>query len=216
MDQFACVFGKKDHALHLDCQDLSHNQIPISLKDYQLVLLNTNVSHNHVTSNYNTRVDECRNAVDIISEKYPKVKSLRDVNELHLRAFKHKMNPTLFSRAKFVVEENRRVELFIKALQDLDYTLLGSILTMSHLGLQHLYEVSCRELDIMVDLAIPHEQILGARMMGGGFGGCTLNLIKRIGSDAVIDHIIAEYKAQTGIHPDAHYIELVHGLEVSY
>jgi galactokinase len=214
MDQFACFYGKADHAMMLDCRDSSHTYVPIHLPDHQFVLFDTKVSHDHLTSKYNERVAECRRAVDLLAAKHSNLKTLRDVDEVMLKQHGHLLNPISLNRAKFVVQENRRVELFMNALRESDIQLLGSILTMSHLGLQRQYEVSCKELDLMVDLALPLVGVLGARMMGGGFGGCTLNLMEKEHVDHVIFSVLSQYKKRTGTECDAYIVKMVEGAQV--
>ena len=178
MDQYASVMSRENHFLLLDCQNLDSRFIPANLENYSILLLNTLVEHNLASTEYNTRRKECEQAVQLIAKTYPDVSSLRDVNLEMLNEVKNNLSPVLQKRAKFVVEENKRVLNCARALEANQLDLAGTLMYESHRGLQHLYEVSCNELDFLVDLAETKNYIAGARMMGGGFGGCTINLIE--------------------------------------
>ena len=177
MDQFASVMSKKDHVILLDCQSLEFEYVPIKIKPYKLVLLNTNVSHNLASGEYNVRRSQCEEGVKIIQKKYSKVKSLRDVSFIMLNEFKSKMLPVIYDRCSYVVEEKQRVLNSVDALKNNKLSLLGKFMYETHEGLQNLYGVSCPELDFLVEFSKSYTEILGARMMGGGFGGCTINII---------------------------------------
>lgn len=178
MDQFASVMSKKDHFIKLDCDSLEATFIPAKLKNCKLLLINTNVSHNLADSEYNTRRQECEDAVAVIQKEYPEVSSLRQVSFEMLQEFKGKIAPIPFKRCRYVLEENERVTATEKALKNDDLATAGKLMYASHRGLQHDYEVSCKELDFLVDFSEDKEYIHGSRMMGGGFGGCTINLIE--------------------------------------
>ncbi|PKD16583.1 galactokinase [Salegentibacter salinarum] len=188
MDQFASVMSRKNHFIKLDCESLEAEFIPAEIQNCKLLLLNTNVSHNLADSEYNTRRQECERAVAIIQQKYPQVGSLRHVSFEMLEEFKEKIDPISLKRCRYVLEENKRVQQTEKALRSGDLKELGNLMYASHRGLQHQYEVSCTELDFLVDFSEGKSFIYGSRMMGGGFGGCTINLIE---SDK-IDEYIAE------------------------
>lgn len=186
MDQFASVMSKKDHVILLDCQSMDFEYVPIKIEPYTILLLNTNVSHNLASGEYNTRRKQCEQGVDIIQKKYPRVHSLRDVGFTVLEEFKAEMDPVIFNRCSYVVEENQRVLNAVLALKNNDLSSLGKFMYEAHDGLQNKYEVSCPELDFLVDFSKKYTDVLGARMMGGGFGGCTINIIH---SDAVKDYV---------------------------
>ena len=179
MDQFASMMGKKDQVMLLDCRSLEFEYFPLDLGDYQLLLLNTNVSHSLADSEYNKRRTECEVGVKIIQEKYPTVKNLRDVTLDQLSAFKSTMPLTIFKRCYHVVGENQRVIAATEAMKNKDHQLLGELVYQSHFSLQNNYEVSCTELDFLVQLTLDKTYILGSRMMGGGFGGCTISILKK-------------------------------------
>ena len=178
MDQYASVMSKQDHIILLDCESLHAEYIPADFKSCKLLLLNTNVSHNLADSEYNTRRQECEAAVDIIQKQYPEVKSLRDVNLDMLEEFKEQLQGKQYQRSRYVIEENNRVMKATTAIKAGELSEFGDLMYGSHDGLQHDYEVSCPELDFLVEFSRPKEYIYGSRMMGGGFGGCTINLIE--------------------------------------
>lgn len=177
MDQFASVMSKKGHVILLDCRSLEYEYVSIKIEPYKILLLNTNVSHSLATSEYNTRREECEAGVAIIKQKHPEVNSLRDVTELMLNKFEGLMPTKIFNRCTYVVEENRRVMNAVKSLKNNQLNLMGGLMYETHYGLRDLYEVSCPELDFLVDFSEKREEVIGARMMGGGFGGCTINII---------------------------------------
>ncbi|MGV8946173.1 MAG: galactokinase [Lutibacter sp.] len=177
MDQFASVMSKKNHVILLDCKSLDYDYVPIKIEPYKLLLLNTNVSHSLASSEYNTRRKECEKGVEIIQQKYKDVKALRDVSMGMLSEFELEMPSKIRNRCLYVVEENNRVLQAVEALKSNRLTMLGELMYETHEGLKNLYEVSCPELDFLVDFSKDDKEIIGARMMGGGFGGCTINII---------------------------------------
>ncbi|APS40589.1 galactokinase [Salegentibacter sp. T436] len=178
MDQFASVMSKKDHIILLDCKTLETEYIPADFKNCKLLLLNTNVSHSIADSEYNTRRAECEEAVRIISKIYAEITSLRQVNFDMLSEFKHELTGKAYQRCTYVLKENERVLKASEAMKRGHLKEFGELMYQSHEGLQHNYEVSCSELDFMVAYAKNKNFIYGSRMMGGGFGGCTINLIE--------------------------------------
>lgn len=177
MDQFASVMSKKGHVILLDCQSLEYEYVPIKIEPYKILLLNSNVTHSLASSEYNTRRKECETGVAIIKQKYSEVSSLRDVSELMLKEFKAFMPPKVFDRCTYVIEEKSRVLEAVKALKNNQLIELGNLMYETHNGLRDLYEVSCNELDFLVNFSKKYKEVIGARMMGGGFGGCTINII---------------------------------------
>lgn len=177
MDQFASVMSKKGHVILLDCQSLEYEYVPIKIEPYKILLLNTNVTHSLASSEYNNRRKECETGVAIIKQKYIEVNSLRDVSEVMLKEFKAFMPPKVFDRCTYVIEEKIRVLKAVEALKNNQLNVLGDLMYETHYGLRDLYEVSCPELDFLVNFSKKYKEIIGARMMGGGFGGCTINII---------------------------------------
>jgi len=194
MDQFAVLMSKKDHVLLLDCQSLNYNLIPINFEPYKVLLLNTNVSHNLATSEYNNRREECEESVKIIRKTYPEVRSLRDVSIPMLETAKQYLNIILFNRCHYVISENLRVKKAVNALKNNDLKTLGDLMYASHEGLKNLYNVSCHELDYLVEFSKNNDSILGSRMMGGGFGGCTINIIHNDAIDSYVKDVSTAYK----------------------
>ncbi|MFD1316536.1 galactokinase [Namhaeicola litoreus] len=194
MDQYASVMSEKGNALLLDCRSVQHENVPINLEPYQLVLLNTNVSHNLASSEYNTRRNECAEGVDILKKKLPNISSLRDVTLDDLNVFHDFLPKKILKRCQFVVEENDRVLKTKEALKNNNLNKFGRLLNESHQGLSKKYEVSCEELDFLHDYGNSKPYILGSRMMGGGFGGCTINLIHKDHMKDYIPEVSKAYK----------------------
>lgn len=178
MDQFASVFSEENKVIKLDCRDLSYKMYELDLKGFQLILVDSMVKHSLASSEYNTRREECEKGVSVLSKTYPHVKSLRDANLDQFEKVKEQLPPKVFKRCKYVIEENARVSEATQALEKHDVKRLGELLYETHSGLQHDYEVSCSELDFLVDFTKQYDWVLGARMMGGGFGGCSINLVE--------------------------------------
>lgn len=179
MDQFASVMGKKNQVMLLDCQSLEFEYYPFDLGDYQLLLLNTNVSHTLASSEYNTRRAECEEGVSNLQKHFPQVNSLRDATMEMLTQVKNEMREVVFRRCRHIILENQRVLDATKALLNKDFKKLGKLMYQSHNSLQYDYEVSCDELDFLTQFTEKRPYVLGSRMMGGGFGGCTINIIKK-------------------------------------
>jgi galactokinase len=185
MDQFASVFGKKDHVMKLDCQSLEFEYVPLKMPGLKILLLNTNVKHNLGSSEYNTRRKQCEEGVSMIKKHIPEVNSLRDVTMEMLDQYVK--DPLIYRRCSYVVKENIRLLEGCEDLKRGDVAALGKKMFETHEGLSKDYEVSCEELDFLVDAVKNNPNVLGARMMGGGFGGCTINLVK----DSAIEDLVA-------------------------
>jgi len=173
MDQFASLMGKKDQAFILDCRSLDYEYFPLALDRYELLLINSNVQHSLADSEYNVRRQQCEEGVGIINKKYPKVLSLRDVKSHVLEEHKRLLDPVVYSRCRYILEENSRVKAMGEALKKSDFIAVGNILKDGQIGMKEDYEITCPEIDFLADFANDHPAVLGARMMGGGFGGCT-------------------------------------------
>lgn len=185
MDQFSSVHGLENKVIKLDCNTLDFEYHNADFKDYSLILFDSNVKHSLFTSEYNTRRIECEQGLAIIKSHFPEVKSFRDCTEEQLLSIRDKMNETVFKRVHYVVKEINRVIKACEALDKGNIELLGQLLFETHYGLSQEYEVSCAELDMLVDTAKADDSIIGSRLMGGGFGGCTINLIKKGQENAV-------------------------------
>ena len=193
MDQFASVMSREGSVILLDCSSLDFEYIPIHLSPYKIILLNTHVSHNLASSEYNTRKKECEAGIAIIQKKYPEVNTLRAANINMLQAVKNDMSETVFKRCLFIIEENDRVLAMSRALKDDELEEAGRLLYEAHTGLSELYEISCPESDFLVKFSKGIPGVLGARQMGGGFGGCTINLVHEDVADDYISAISAIY-----------------------
>lgn len=177
MDQFVSLHGKAGHLVRLDCRTLEYELVPFQLPGYRLVLLDTRVKHSLASSEYNTRRAECEAGVKALQKKYPAVQSLRDADLAMLESVRADIEPSIYTRCEYVIEENNRVLEAVEALQGGDVAAFGQLLYASHDGLSQKYCVSCAELDLLVSVARYTPGVAGARMMGGGFGGCTINLV---------------------------------------
>ena len=211
MDQFASVMGKEGHVIVLDCRSLDYHYAPLDLHDYSIILCDTKVKHSLVDSEYNTRRMECESGVRTLQQHYSSVKSLRDVSMKMLDAHKNEFEGKIYQRCRYVVEEIARVQLASEDLKRGDIAAFGKEMYETHDGLSKLYEVSCRELDFLVAEAKKLKTVIGARMMGGGFGGCTINLVKKHDSPNFISHMRQRYKAEFGIEMPAYDVTVVDG-----
>jgi len=211
MDQFASVFGKKDHAMMLDCRSMEHVYIPLKLDGYKLLLLNTNVKHALSDSAYNKRRQQCEQGVSWVKEHYPNVNSLRDVDLSMLEEFVKPKDAEVYTKCRFVVEEIGRLLNAAEQLKNGNLESLGKLMYQTHEGLSAAYEVSCKELDFLVDAVKPLDYVLGARMMGGGFGGCTINIVKEENIPALIEDLATKYQMQFGLKLDAYTVQTDNG-----
>jgi galactokinase len=188
MDQFAVMHGKENHVIKLDCRSLEFSYSPLQLNDYTILLCDTAVKHSLASSEYNLRRAECEKGVSVISQHYNNnnINSLRDVSLEQLNHCAHLLSTLTIDRCSYVIEENIRLEKTCKAMDSNDLKTVGEMIFASHEGLKNKYEVSCKELDVLVDIARSTSGVLGARMMGGGFGGCTINIVH--------NDIVADFK----------------------
>jgi galactokinase len=179
MDQFASVMGKEGHVILLDCRSLEYKYSPIDLKEFTLILCDTRVKHSLVSSEYNTRRNECEKGVSILQKHDPKINSLRDVSLDLLIKYRSEFPGKVYNRCFYVVQEIERVQAADRDLEKGNLAAFGKKMYETHEGLSALYEVSCAELDFLVEEAKKFPEVLGARMMGGGFGGCTINIVRK-------------------------------------
>lgn len=179
MDQFSSVLGKADHAFRLDCESLDYDYFPFQLQDHSLVLCNSNVTHNLADSGYNERRQQCEEGVSILQQHIPGLTSLRHVDLEQLHLLQSEFPEVIFKRCKYILEENARVNAFAKALEQEDIRHAGELLRQSQRGMQYEYEITCPEIDFMAEFANARPETIGARMTGGGFGGCTINLVEK-------------------------------------
>lgn len=194
MDQFASMFGKKDQVILLDCKTMHYQYYPLKLSNYDIVLLDTQIKHALASSEYNTRRAECEQGIILIQQRYPSTKSLREVSMDMLNECVDSSQMTkVYNRCKYVIEEIERTQAAAKDLQEGQLAAFGQKMFATHDGLSLLYEVSCPELDFLVKEVKDNPNVIGARMMGGGFGGCTINLIKKEATVSVVQKLVASY-----------------------
>ena len=214
MDQFASVFGKQNHVIKLDCTTLDYAYYPANLGDYCLVLLDSKVKHTHLTSGYNTRREEVEAGLNSIKQAFPEVNTFRDCTIEQVNSLKDSLGETLYKRCSFVVKEINRVEEAINALVTADLQSLGQLMFETHQGLSVDYEVSCDELDFLVNQAKNIPEVVGARLMGGGFGGCTINLVKRSAKSSFENDVKSAYKTRFGIDLEVYAVDISDGTQV--
>ena len=214
MDQFAVTMGKRKKLLLLNCETLDYKLIDAEFAPYKILLLNTNVSHNLATSEYNTRREECEQALAVIKKDHPGYKFLADVPEHIIESYSEKLSCKVYQRALFVSRENARTLKAAELIQKGDIEAFGALMYQTHEGLSKNYEVSCPELDFLVDLSKDIPQVVGSRMMGGGFGGCTINLVKETFVNEFIDSTTKAYKEKFNIKLTAILVATSNGVEI--
>src|SRR5690554_2649687 len=210
MDQFASIFGKEGHLIRLDTKTMEYAYFPFDPKGYKLVLLDTLVKHELASSAYNKRRESCENAARTIAKRYPEVEFLRDATMEMLDEVKGEISEEDYTRAKYVIEETQRVRDVSDALERGDYETVGQKMYETHHGMSKLYEVSCEELDFLNEVAKEHG-VTGSRVMGGGFGGCTINLVKDALYDSFIKDASEQFKAKYGHEPKVYEVVISDG-----
>ena len=210
MDQFASVFGKKGQLIRLDCRSLEYQYFPFDPQGYRLVLVDSVVKHELASSAYNKRRQSCEAAVAAVQKKYEGVEFLRDVTMDMLNDCKADISEEDFKRAEYVIEEIQRVLDVCAALEKGDYETVGQKMYETHQGMSKLYEVSCDELDFLNDLAFDCG-VTGSRVMGGGFGGCTINLVKEELYNTFINKAKEDFKAKFGRSPKIYDVVISDG-----
>jgi galactokinase len=206
MDQFVAVHGAAGHALMLDCRSLEYVRLPLP-HDFRLVICNSMVKHELVSGEYNRRRADCEEGVKLLQTYLPGIRALRDVSVADLEAWEPLLPATVYRRCRHVVTENQRVVEAAKALRSSDADRFGHLMYESHASLRDDYEVSCRELDLLVEVASSRPGVYGARMTGGGFGGCTVNLLRADACDSFKEHMSRAYREATGIVPEIYICE---------
>ena len=210
MDQFVSCFGKEGHAVLIDCRSLEFELVPIP-PTVDFVICNTMVKHELSGGEYNERRAQCEEGVRILSKFYPGIKALRDVSVEELTRHESDLPAIVYRRCLHVVQENARTLEAVKCFSSGDLARVGQLMRASHESLRDLYEVSCAELDAMVESAQGLDGFVGGRMTGGGFGGCTINLVKHENSQSFAKEVAARYKAKTGIAPDVFVCSAANG-----
>lgn len=210
MDPFVSCHGKRDHAVLLDCRSLDFELVPVP-ESVRFVICNTMVKHELSAGEYNSRRAQCEEGVRLLSAIDPRIKALRDVSEEQLQAQSNSLPVIVYRRCLHVVRENQRVRETVRCLRSDDLVGAGKFMRESHASLRDLYEVSCRELDLMVEAAEGLPGYIGGRMTGGGFGGCTVNLVEEPRAAVFAQSIAQSYREKSGIVPDVHVCVLSDG-----
>jgi galactokinase len=209
MDQYASMFGQKRKALFLDCRTLKSVPVQIDFKDHQILLINSNVKHSLAESTYNDRRASCELIVELLN-----IKALRDITEQELFEIKSKVSDEDYQKALYVIQENERVVKTFEAFQNNDLETVGKLLYESHKGMQFQYKISCVELDFLIQKAKETPDVLGGRMMGGGFGGCTINIVKKDGLQSFQNKISNAYKERFNTYCSFYMVNLAEGTRV--
>jgi galactokinase len=213
MDQYASLFGEKDSALLLDCRTLKHEKLAVDTSEFSLLLIDSKVKHSLASTAYNDRRASCEEAVMIIGTNHVGVRSLRDVSPLMLYEFQDRLGEETYMKAMYVVEEIARTQAAAQYLRENQLRKFGELMYDTHWGLSKKYDVSCPELDQLVELAQENPSVVcGARMMGGGFGGCTINLVKREHVNYLKGYVHEKYFATFGTEPDFYAVALSQGV----
>ena len=214
MDQFSSVMGKEDKVIKIDCRTLEYEYHNANFSSYSLILFDSNVKHSLMTSAYNERRQQCEEGIAIIKKNYPEITSFRDCTEDLVMSLKDKMNNEVYKRSLFAVKEIKRVILACEALDNGDIATLGKLMFETHEGLSADYEVSCAELDMIVDTLKKEEAVIGSRLMGGGFGGCTINLIKKGEEDRIKKELSVLYFDTFGIELKIYDVKISNGTSI--
>ncbi len=214
MDQFAVALGKRDSAIFLDTKNLEFELIPLNMSEYKIIISNTNKKRELSSSAYNERRQQCEDAVKILNENGFNISSLRELSSEELDRVETILPEINFKRVKHVVEENERVLKSVNFLKSGKITEFGKLLNQSHVSLRDYYEVSCFELDVLVEEALKLEETIGSRMTGAGFGGCTVSIVRESGVDKFINVVGENYRRRTGLKADFYVSDSVNGAEI--
>ncbi|MEM9325157.1 MAG: galactokinase [Bacteroidota bacterium] len=214
LDQIGSIMGKENEVMRLDCRSLDLTYHRVVLGDYELILYNTKVKHEHLTSGYNDRRAECERGVAVLQKNNPEIRALRDATIEQLESVRDQLPEIVYARCKYVIEENARVDEISTALAANDLVEAGKIMYRTHDGLSKEYQVSCPELDFLADAVRNEAAVLGARMMGGGFGGCTLNIVKKSEINRLTEQLSKAYHAEFGLDMEMYPVKITNGTEV--
>jgi len=215
MDQYVSCLGQKNYSLFIDCRFNDYELISFKNHNYRIVICNSQIQRSLVSSEYNRRREECKRATDFFTHRLgSKIRALRDVTIEEFKQCQEYLPEPIVRRARHVISENYRVQAGVQALREGNFSTFGQLMIESHQSLKDDYEVSCDELDLLVDLALKQEGVLGARMTGAGFGGCTVNLIEKNYIGAFKKSIKNKYKKITGINPDIYVTQPAEGAKV--
>ncbi|MEO8821555.1 MAG: galactokinase [Ginsengibacter sp.] len=211
MDQYANMMGKENTVILLDCKNVTHEDIPLNIEGYEIVLINTKVHHSLAGSEYNQRRKECEKGMEILKDGLL-IHSFRDIkNPEELLPFKNEMGDKVYRRCLFVVEEILRTKKAADYLKENNIIGFGELMFQTHAGLKDYYEVSCKELDFLVKEAQENRNVIGARLMGGGFGGCTINLVRQDEVASFLSQILSAYQKEFNIEAENYKVKVVDG-----
>lgn len=211
MDQFANMLGKEGHVIQLDCRSLAYSYFPMKLEGHSIVLFNSGVKHSLASSEYNIRRAECEEGIRILKSKNSSITSLRDVSLMMIEEYRTLFPSNVYDRCKYVVEEIERVKLAAIDLQRGDLHAFGRRMFDTHEGLSNLYRVSCDELDFLVSQAQHYPEVLGSRLMGGGFGGCTINIIQSEAVNRITENLQNQFSSKFKVDMKMYTVQLTHG-----
>ena len=211
MDQFSSVMGLENKVMKIDCRTLEYEYHNADFNDYSLILFDSNVKHSLMTSAYNERREQCEEGIAIVKSNFPEITSFRDCNEQHVLELQHVMSANVYKRCLFVVKEIKRVTQACDALDKGDIETLGKLMFETHEGLSLDYEVSCAELDFLVHTVKEDKSVIGSRLMGGGFGGCTINLIKKGQEERIKQQLSTLYLDKFGIELKIYDVKIGNG-----
>lgn len=215
MDQYVSCLGQKNYTLFIDCRSNDYELIPFKDPNYQVLICNSKIQRGLANSEYNKRREECKIATEFFKHELNReIRALRDITIDEYKKYQAQLPEIIARRARHVISENYRVQAGVQALRMGNYSAFGQLMIESHQSLKDNYEVSCAELDLLVDLALKQEEVLGARMTGAGFGGCTVNLLRREYIDVFEKTIKQGYKKITGILPDIYVTPPAEGAKV--
>lgn len=211
MDQFANMFGKKDQVMLLDCRSIEHNYFPLQLEGYEIMLVNSKVHHSLASSEYNQRRLQCEEGLAVMKAN-DGISSFRQVDgSFSMQKYKALLPDAVYDCCAYVVDEIERTQKAAKYLQENDLFNFGKLMYQTHWGLSNQYKVSCKELDFLVEFAQKNEAVIGSRLMGGGFGGCTINLVKKDLSAIFSEEITTAYKNTFGIEAEIYRVQTSDG-----
>jgi galactokinase len=215
MDQYVSCLGQKNYTLFIDCRSNDYEPVPFKDPNYQVLICNSKIQRGLANSEYNRRREECKIATEFFKHKLNReIRALRDITIDEYKKYQAQLPEIIARRARHVISENYRVQAGVQALRMGNYSAFGQLMIESHRSLKDDYEVTCAELDLLVDLALKQEGVLGARMTGAGFGGCTVNLLRRDYVNTFKKNIKNEYKKITGINPDIYLTSPAEGAKV--
>jgi galactokinase len=211
MDQFANMMGVKDHVLLLDCDSLQYEKLPFDMKDYAIVLINSKVHHELAGGEYNKRRSQCEEGLQILKSQYPSVNNFRDVKSEYVEEQKKFLGEEVYMRCLYVTQEIERTQQAAQFLRKGDMESFGKLMFQTHEGLSKLYNVSCPELDFLVQEAKHFPEIIGSRLMGGGFGGCTINIVLKNDAEKISEQVMERYKKEFNIQSEMYRVNLTDG-----